>query len=68
MRGLARAGIVTAALLRSPPASREVVGVDSWIGLVLVTVISGPLLLAVAVVGGLSSTQRVWLWNRAGAW
>ena len=64
LRRLGRAGIVTAALFAVAAGLGEVVGVDSWAGLVLVTAISGPLLLAVAVVGGLSKTQRVWLWNR----
>ena len=60
-----RGGLVTAALFAIAAAMGRVIAVDSWIVLVLVSVLAGAVFAPVAVVGGLSKTQRSWLWDRA---
>ena len=62
---LMRAGIVTAVLFGLAAALGRVVTVDSWVGLVAVTVLSGLVLVAIAVFGGLSERQRRRLLSRA---
>lgn len=60
-----RAGLVTAGLFGAAAALGRVLAVETWAGLVLASALSGLILVALAVLGGLSETQRRWLWSRA---
>ncbi len=62
---LVRAGLVTAGLFGAAVALSRVVTVETWVGLVVASVLSGVVLTIVAVFGGLSVKQRTWLLSRA---
>ncbi len=65
LAAMMRPGLVTAGLLGAAAALSRVVTVHTWVGLVAASALSGVLLLAIAVIGGLSEVQRRWLWSRA---
>ena len=60
-----RAGFVTAGLFGAAAALGRVVAVETWVGLVVVSALSGLVLVTLAVFGGLSENQRRWLLSRA---
>ena len=62
---LLRAGIVTAGLFGAAAAVGGVVAVETLVDLVVVSALSGLVLVALAVFGGLSENQRRWLLSRA---
>jgi O-antigen/teichoic acid export membrane protein len=65
LAAMIRPGLVTAGLLGAAAALSRVVAVHTWPGLIAASAVSGVLLLAIAVLGGLSDVQRRWLWSRA---
>ncbi len=60
-----RAGLVTAGLFGAAAALGSVVTVGTWVSLVVASALSGVVLVAAAVFGGLSEVQRRWLLSRA---
>ena len=60
-----RAGLVTAGLFGGAAVLGRVVAVENWVALVAASAVSGVVLAALAILGGLSAGQRRWLWSRA---
>jgi O-antigen/teichoic acid export membrane protein len=65
LAAMVRPGLVTAGLLGGAAALSRVMTVHTWVALVAASAVSGVLLLAIAVAGGLSEAQRRWLLSRA---
>ena len=65
LAALLRAGLTTAVLFGGAAVLGTVVTVGTWVGLIVASAVSGSVLLAVAVFGGLSERQRRWLLGRA---
>jgi O-antigen/teichoic acid export membrane protein len=62
---IVRAGLVTAGLFGAAAALGPAVTVGTWVSLVVASALSGVVLVAAAVFGGLSEVQRRWLLSRA---
>jgi O-antigen/teichoic acid export membrane protein len=65
LKGFVRGALATGALFGIAAVVGEAVAVHSWVGLVLVSAVSAALLTIAGFFGGLSATQRRWLWSRA---
>ena len=65
LKGLLRGALTTGALFGLTAVGGEILTVRTWIGLIVVSVVSGAVLIAGAFFGGLSAQQRRWLWSRA---
>ena len=60
-----RPGLVMAALFTTAAALSTIFTVGTWVGLIAASAVTGVVLVAVAVFGGLSEVQRRWLLGRA---
>jgi len=65
LKGLVRGALATGALFGTAAFVGDAVAVHTWVGLVLVSGVSAALLTVAGFFGGLSATQRRWLWSRA---
>ena len=65
LAAMVRPGLVTVGLFAAVVALSRIVTAHTWVALVAGSAVSGVILIALAVFGGLSEVQRSWLWSRA---
>jgi O-antigen/teichoic acid export membrane protein len=65
LAAMVRPGLVTVGLFGAVVALSRIVTAHTWVALVAGSAVSGVILIALAVFGGLSEGQRSWLWSRA---